>query len=330
MKFVSRHALWRIPALLIVVYGALLYLAHRPAPGKPVMAPAAIDVRQLRAHVEKLAGEIGEHNVFKPAALRRAEEYITEVWRGQGYAVVRRPYKVGRIECANLEVARPGNSEIILIGAHYDSVTGSPGANDNGSGVAALLELSRIFAAENPARTLRFVAFVNEEPPFFQTERQGSRVYAKAARQRGDDIRTMISLETLGYFSDARGSQQFPSPLFKLFFPSRGMFIGFISNFGSRSVMQRAAAAFQAHTDFPVECASIPFGRAGADLSDHAEFWRVGYKALMVTDTAPFRYPYYHEATDTPDKVNYQALSRITTGLAGVVKSVAGNSVPKF
>jgi hypothetical protein len=326
MKFASRHALWRIPVLLIVLLGAFLYLSHRPAPDNRVMAPPAIDADRLRAHIEMLAGKIGEHNVFKPAALRRAEEYITRVWREQGYAVVRQPYQVGTVDCANLEITRPGGSEILLIGAHYDSVIGSPGANDNGSGVAALLELSRICASNAPVRTLRFVAFVNEEPPFFQTERQGSRVYAKAARQRGDDIRTMISLETMGYFSDTRGSQSFPSPLFKLFYPGQGRFITFICDFGSRSVMQRAAAAFQAYTDFPIECCAIPFGSAGADLSDHAEFWRAGYRALMVTDTAMLRYPYYHTNEDTSDKVNYNALARITTGLAGVVKTLSGTN----
>ena len=288
------------------------------------MTPPAIDADRLRTHIEMLAGKIGERNLLKLAALRRAEEYITRFWRDQGYAVVRQPYKVGTVECSNLEVTRPGGSEIILIGAHYDSVIGSPGANDNGSGVAALLELARIFSADTPKQTLRFVAFVNEEPPFFQTEKQGSRVYAKAARQRGDDIRTMISLETMGYFSDARGSQRFPSPLFKLFYPNQGRFITFICNFGSRSVMHRAAAAFQAHTDFPVECCAIPFGGAGADLSDHAEFWRVGYRALMATDTAMLRYPYYHTNEDTPDKVNYRALARVTAGLAGVVKTLSG------
>jgi hypothetical protein len=323
MKIASRHAWWRISALLVVLYGALLYLTHSPAPGKPIMKPPAMEEDRLRAHVEMLAGEIGEHNVFKPAALHQAEEYIAHVWRDQGYSVVRQPYDIGKVECANLEVTRPGGPQIILIGAHYDSVKGSPGANDNGSGVAAMLELSRIFAAENPARTLRFVAFVNEEPPFFQTKREGSRVYAEAARQRGDDIRAMISLETMGWFSEAGGSQHYPSPLFKLFYPTRGTFIGFISDFGSRLMMQQAAAAFQAHASFPVECCAIPFGRAGADLSDHAEFWRVGYPALMVTDTAMFRYPFYHTKEDTPDKVNYRALAQITTGMAGVVKTLS-------
>jgi Zn-dependent M28 family amino/carboxypeptidase len=304
----------------------MLYLSHRPRPDRKVMTPPAIDADRLRAHVEMLAGEIGEHNVLIPAALRRAEEYIIRVWRDQGYAVVRQTYRVNAVECANLEVTRPGGSEIILIGAHYDSVSGSPGANDNGSGVAALLELSRIFSAQTPAKTLRFVAFVNEEPPYFHAEQQGSRVYAKAARLRGDDIGTMISLETMGYFSDSPDSQEFPSPLLKLFYPGEGRFITLISDFGSRLVMQRSAAAFQAHTDFPIECFAIPFGGMGADLSDHAEFWRVGYRALMVTDTAMFRYPHYHTKQDTPDKVNYRALARITAGLAGVVKTLSGTN----
>jgi Zn-dependent M28 family amino/carboxypeptidase len=232
---------------------------------------------------------------------------------------------VDAIDCLNLEVTRRGKAkpdEIILVGAHYDSVEGSSGANDNGSGVAALLELSRAFVALTPDRTVRFVAFVNEEPPYFQTEQMGSRVYAKAARQRGDDIRVMISLETMGYFSDQPGSQQYPS-FFRWFYPDRGNFIGFISNLGSRSVMRRAVAAFRAQTDFPVECCATFAKVPGVDWSDHGSFWHEGYRAFMVTDTAPYRYPHYHTEFDTPDKVDYESLAKVTAGLCGVVSALA-------
>jgi Zn-dependent M28 family amino/carboxypeptidase len=293
------------------------------------MTPPTIAPETLQAHVTMLAGTIGEHNVFKNGTLARAADYIEQMWSAQGYAVTRYPYnpsEIGHEEVCNLEVTRLGTTklnEIILVGAHYDSVDGSPGANDNASGVAAMLEISRVFAALTPRRTVRFVAFVNEEPPFFKTDKMGSHVYAKLAHQRGDDICAMIALETLGYYSDERGSQKYPSPLFKLLFPDCGNFIGFVSNLRSRSVMRRAVRAFRAHTDFPVECCAIPLGKAGADLSDHAQFWREGYPAFMVTDTAPYRYPHYHADTDTPDKVNYPALARVTQGLCGMVAALA-------
>jgi Iap family predicted aminopeptidase len=154
----------------------------------------------LQAHVQRLAGDIGERNVFHSAALNDAASYIESEWSRQGYAVSQLMYEVSGVRCANLEVVRDGKArrrEILLIGAHYDSVVGSPGANDNGSGVAALLEISRRFVAIEPAMTVRFVAFVNEEPPFFMSKQQGSMVYAKSARHRSDDIRLMASLETI-------------------------------------------------------------------------------------------------------------------------------------
>ncbi len=183
---------------------------------------------RLRAHVETLAGAIGERNVFRPEGLAAARDYIETTWRAQGYEVGAQEYEAGGVVCANLEVSRTGAGragEIIVVGAHYDSVRGCPGANDNGSGVAALLEIARRFAALTPALTVRFVAFVNEEPPFFMTRRQGSAVYAKAARARGDDIRLMVSLETLGYYSDAPGSQRYP-PLFRLLLSRPRQFSG--------------------------------------------------------------------------------------------------------
>jgi len=280
---------------------------------------------KLRAHVQMLAREIGVRDVFRRQALRRAAEYIEQTWREQGYEVVHQSYETNRVECANLEVTRRGTTrpgEIILVGAHYDTVDESPGANDNGSGVAAMLELSRALARDSLSRTVRFVAFVNEEPPFFDTKQMGSRVYAEMARQRGDDIRAMISLETIGYYTDRPGSQHYP-PFFRWFYPDRGNFIAFVSDLRSRPLLHRAVAGFRAHTDIPAECCSTFRQVPGVNWSDHGSFWREGYRAFMVTDTAPYRYPHYHTEFDTPDKVNYPALARVTAGLCGVVSLLA-------
>src|SRR5450759_4578404 len=213
---------------------------------------------RLQMHVDRLAGEIGERNVFAPEALQRSAVYIENEWEAMGYDVERLEYDVSGIRCANLVTTRKGrarHSEILLLGAHYDSVIGSPGANDNASGVAALLEIARMFYAIEPVLTVRFVAFVNEEPPFFWTHQQGSKVYAEAARRRGDDIRLMASLETIGCYSHQPGSQSYP-PLFRLFYPNRGNFVGIVSDFGSRPEMQRLAEAFRAHSDFPLQTIS--------------------------------------------------------------------------
>ena len=287
---------------------------------------AEIGTEKLKAHVVKLASEIGERNVFKPDALRRAANYLRAVWVEQGYRVNDHSYRMRTLgEWANLEVTIPGAErpeEIVVIGAHYDSVLGSPGANDNGSGVAALLELSRVLAGIKPKRTLRFVAFVNEEPPFFKTASMGSRVYAAEARRKNEIIVAMLSLETIGYFSDRPGSQYYP-PFFRWFYPDRGNFIGFVANIGSRALMKEAVAAFRAAAEFPVEHVATFGWIPGVDWSDHGSFWDQGYPALMVTDTALYRYPHYHSAADTPDKLDYARLKRVTEGLKGVVVSLA-------
>lgn len=280
---------------------------------------------RLRAHVTTLAGEIGERNVFNPGSLDRAAEYIAAQWSEQGYEVARQEYRVQGQRCANLEAMVHGvkhPEQIVLVGAHYDSVDGCPGANDNASGVAALLELSRHFAGQKTERTLKFVAFVNEEPPFFTTREQGSVVYAQAARARGDDIRAMISLETMGYYSDARGSQKYP-PILGWFYPDVGNFIAFVSNFRSRPLLHRAVRAFRANSRFPLECASTFEGLEGVAWSDHGSFWAEGYRAFMVTDTALFRYLHYHEPTDTAERLHYDKLARVVDGLAHVVADLA-------
>src|SRR5262245_8122545 len=213
---------------------------------------------QLRAHVAVLAGDIGERHLLRPQALVAAADYIEATWRAQGYVPEREAFAVNGIDCANLMITRRGRiDDLLLIGAHYDTVRGSPGADDNASGVAGLLELSRAFINFAPDLTVRFVAFTNEEPPFFFTGQQGSVVHARAARARGDRIALMISLEMLGYYDDRPGSQSYP-PLFRWLYPDRGDYLGFVSDLRSRHLMQRAAAAFRTASKLPLEtCATL-------------------------------------------------------------------------
>ncbi|MDO9371502.1 MAG: M20/M25/M40 family metallo-hydrolase [Gammaproteobacteria bacterium] len=276
-----------------------------------------ITAARLTAHVRELSDVIGERNVFRPQALHAAAAYITQEWQQQGYTVNPQTYSVSGVACSNLEVTRHGSvkpDEIILIGAHYDTVAGSPGADDNASGVAALLEISRLFAALTPERTVRFVAFVNEESPFFFWNTMGSLVYARAARRRGDDIQLMIALEMLGYYSTTEGSQSYP-PLLKYFYPGKGDFIAFVSDLRSRSLLRLFTSLFRAHSDFPAQQLATSFLVPGVALSDHFSFWRQGYRALMITDTAFHRNPFYHTAGDTADKINYAAFTRVTQGI---------------
>jgi Zn-dependent M28 family amino/carboxypeptidase len=289
------------------------------------MTPVTVADR-LQTSVQMLAGTIGERHVWQPDALRAAEAFVVGEWRSQGYTVTRHPYSVGGAWWSNVEVERTGRrwpEEIVLLGAHYDSVIGSPGADDNASGVAALLDVSRRFAGIEPERTVRFVAFVNEEPPLFLTEAMGSRVYAAMARRRGDRIALMICLESVGYYRDDPGSQRYP-PLLGLCYPPRGGFVACVSNLRSRRALGRLVARFRAHCDFPIEYLSAPALVPGIGWSDHASFWREGYRAVMVTDTAFYRYPWYHTSADLPDRLDYGAMARVVDGLAASTADLAG------
>jgi hypothetical protein len=279
----------------------------------------------LERHVRVLAETIGERNVYHPRALADAADYIEHQCHAFGYEVIRQSYDVEGIRCSNLEMTCPGTrhpDHILLIGAHYDSVIGSPGANDNGSGVAVMLEMARRFANAEIDRCIRFVAFVNEEPPFYSRGQMGSMHYAKAARKRGDDIQLMMSLETVGYYSERRGSQHYP-PLFRHFYPDRGNFIAFVSNLRSRQMLRRFATAFREHSQFPAEHVATVSWLPGIGWSDHLSFWRCGYPALMVTDTAFYRYPHYHSPRDTADELNYVAMAAVTEGLNRALVNLA-------
>ncbi|OGQ99334.1 MAG: hypothetical protein A2521_14840 [Deltaproteobacteria bacterium RIFOXYD12_FULL_57_12] len=280
----------------------------------------------LQRHVRCLAEEIGERNMGRYKQLQAAAAMIKANWQGQGYQVRQQVYTVRGQQVANLEIEIAGISapeEIVLVGAHYDSVVGSPGANDNGTGVAVLLELSRLLAGVRPARTVRFVAFVNEEPPFFLGPAMGSMVYAEAARQQGLRIVAMLSLETMGYYANTPGSQHYPFP-FGLFYPDTANFIAFVANLGSWRLGREAVTLFRAHSSMPAEWTAAPSLLPGIGWSDHWSFWRMGWPAIMITDTALYRDPHYHTATDTWARLDYERLARVTMGLAPVIAGLAG------
>ncbi len=297
---------------------------------------------ELHSHVQTLAGQIGERNVSRHDRLVMAADYIRTMLSSAGYEVRRQPYEVGGKICENVEAEVRGSrrlDEIMVIGAHYDSVQGSPGANDNASGVAAVLALARAFAKTAPAHTLRFVSFTNEEPPLFQTTHMGSRVYAKRSRERGEKIvlmlsletigyysdepgSTMLSLETIGYYSDEPGSQHFLFPL-NLIYPSTGNFIAFVSNVENGFLVRQLVGSFREQAQFPSEGGALWGLIPGVGWSDHWAFWKEGFPAVMVTDTALFRYPAYHSSADRPEFVQYERMARVVSGLQAVIAEMA-------
>jgi Zn-dependent M28 family amino/carboxypeptidase len=282
---------------------------------------------ELHRHVSALAADIGERNIWRFVSLQRALEYIEARVRDYGYSPTRQTYEVSRLPLSNVEVERAGtdsDAETIVVGAHYDTVGGCPGANDNATGIAAMLELARRFADRPQPRRIRFVSFVNEEPPFFQTPQMGSLVHARAARARGERVAGMFSLETMGYYSTERGSQQYPAEEMRGLYPDVGDFIGFVANEDSRELLETAARAFTARARVPLQAAAMPVGVAGTGWSDHWSYWQAGYPAMMVTDTAPWRYPWYHTPNDTIDKIDFDRFADVVDGLEAVIEALAG------
>ena len=312
---------WLVVALIAVAIAALFwYMVGIPGRSwSSSLPPLSDDDRalqeRLKGHISEIASS--ERNVWKLDRLEAAALHIEASLAGAGYQVRSEEYESGGTAVRNVLVELKGTSradEIVVVGAHYDSVHGAPGANDNGSGVAAVIELARALRQWMPTHTWRFVLFVNEEPPFFRSGEMGSQVHARGARARNERIVAMFSLETIGYYSQQPGSQHYPFPL-GLFYPHRGDFLAFVANLGSRALLQQTISAFREEAAFPSEGIAAPAFIPGVDWSDQRSFWEQGYRALMITDTALYRYPYYHTAQDTPDKVDHERLARVTRAL---------------
>jgi hypothetical protein len=311
----------------MLAWNALLRMpgaSHR-GPLPPLTAQQSELAAELRTHVETLASSIGRRSTFHPKQLAESALYLKTQLASYGYEARDHSFPSRGSPAPNLEATLNGTthpSEIIVIGAHYDSYQGTPGADDNASGCAAVLALAKRFANSPRPRTIRFVLFPNEEPPLFQTPEMGSLIYAKACRAANDNIIAMLSLETIGYYRDEPGTQRYP-PLIGSLFPSEGNFIAFVSDISSRALLKRVVATFRQHAAFPSEGAALPNGVPGVGWSDHWAFWQAGYRAIMVTDTAPFRNPHYHRPTDTPDTLDYERAARVIDGLDHVIRSLA-------
>ncbi|PYP40295.1 MAG: aminopeptidase [Gemmatimonadetes bacterium] len=316
-----------LPLLFLIIW---LFTVRMPGPAfsgpLPALTPNQDRLRTgLETHVRVLAHDIGVRSDETYANVQRAAAYIERTLRGLGYEVVSQEFSADNREYRNLEATLRGTSrpqEVVVLGAHYDTAEQAPGADDNASGVAGVLELAQVFAQERQSRTVRFVFFPTEEPPSFPTADMGSRHYATAARERNDQIVAMLSIESIGYYDTEKGSQRYPFPL-NLAYPDVGDFIGFVSNLRSRSLLHRAIAAFRAHATLPTQGAAAPSWVPGVWWSDHWSFWREGYHAIMITDTAPYRNPFYHTPQDTPDRLDYDRMARVVHGLTHVVRAIA-------
>jgi hypothetical protein len=316
--------------LLCAGLGAYYYMLGVPGTTHQGSLPAlTADERalaaRLKTHIAAIAAR--EHNIDNYDELEKAARYIERTLAAAGYKPSPQEFTARGKKVRNVEVtidAATPDAETIVVGAHYDSAIGTPGANDNATGTAAVLELARLMSdlKGKAARRIRLVLFVNEELPYFGTEEMGSLQYAKTLAERNERVTAMYSLETLGYYSDAAGSQKYPAP-FGLVFSDRGDFISFVGMLGSRSLLQDAMRSFRSHTQFPTIGGVSPGFIPGISWSDHWAFAQQGFQAVMITDTALFRYPHYHKPTDTPDKIDNERLARVVKGIERVVRDQA-------
>ncbi len=340
----TRMAFVRIAALLLFVGGVAGWLVvdgismpEESYRGElPVLSEEQREVSaNLSSYVDDLC-QFGGRNYQNPEGLQGAAGFINSNFQKSGYmpAYEKVAAPSGDLEnfaFYNIVAEKRGfkrPDEIIVIGAHYDSAAdvGGCGADDNASGVAGVLELARLLAGVQLDRTVRFVAFVNEEPPFFRTQYMGSAVHANNSRTNGENIVGMFSLEMIGYYDQGEGSQKYPYPLDTIlprFYPTRGDFIAFVGDLSSKKLLRSSIGAFRKNSMFPSEGISLPSWVTGVDWSDHRSFWEVGYPAVMVTDTSLYRNHRYHTPLDTPESLDYEKMARVVVGLEAMVKELS-------
>ncbi|MBN1206698.1 MAG: M28 family peptidase [Myxococcaceae bacterium] len=302
-------------AALLLLAGAVGWWL-RPLPAPPSCEPGPVDPERLKAHVRALSETFHPRDFRHPENLERVAAYISEHLARAGGRVESQPYRVGGTRYRNV-IAHfgPETAERVVIGAHYDTAGPFPGADDNASGVAGLLELATLLGQQPPPMRVELVAFTLEEPPYFRSEHMGSRVHAKSLREAGVKVRAMLSLETIGFFTDAPESQHYPLDALRWRYPTTGHFIAVAGRLGDEGLVRQVATAMRGGSTLPVEFLNAPADIEGIDFSDHASYWAEGYRAALVTDTAFFRNPRYHEATDTWDTLDYGRMAQVVQGV---------------
>ena len=271
--------------------------------------------QNLRNHVEALSVKIGERHLWKERSLSEAADYIESAFRASGYAVKRQTYTCYGKEVSNLIAeGEGGKGKVVVIGAHYDTVPGTPGADDNASAVAGMLELARLLRPHINKRQFIFAAFVNEEPPCFGSENMGSMVYARHLKERQVPVDVMISLEMIGCFSK-EPIQKYPFPGMGFFYPKECSFIGVAGNFSSSRYVSLIKKGIKRHSSMDARSLTGPESLGGINLSDNYSFWHYGYRAVMVTDTAFYRNKNYHQETDTIETLDFESMTEVVRGL---------------
>ena len=302
-----------LPALLL---GAGCMLIAQPTFQRNSPSAVRVDPARLHGHVRFLSVDCLPRDHLHPEVLEKAAAYIEQQLAAAGAETGRQILDIDGHRYSNVTaVFGRGLGRKLVIGAHYDAVVGTPGADDNASAVAGLVELASLIGAAPPEREIEFVAYTHEEPPHFGTETMGSHVHAAALAKSGEQVAGVIVLEMIGYFNDARGSQSYPIPLLHLFYPSRGNFIAVVGRLDQRRFTKQIKVGMKGATPLPVYSINAPKSLPGIDFSDHRNYWLHDFPAVMVTDTAFYRNHEYHQPGDTHDRLDYDRMAQVVVGV---------------
>ena len=312
-----------IAALIVLVVVVVCFWLTQPLLlGITSKPQPSVDSSILKAHVQKLSVDLSPRDERHRENLDRTADYINGELKSFGATVSEQPFRVeGRSFRNVIATFGPETAERVVVGAHYDVAGPYPGADDNASGVAGLIELGRLLSKQELKTRVELVAFTLEEPPFFRTTGMGSAVHAQSLKKGGVKVRVMFSLEMIGYFSDTPDSQEFPAAILRLFYPSRGNFIAVVGRTGEGLLVRRVKRTMREASSLPVYSISAPSFIPGIDFSDQMNYWDAGYDGVMITDTAFYRNRNYHTENDTVEKLDYTKMAMVVQGVfASVVK----------
>jgi Zn-dependent M28 family amino/carboxypeptidase len=315
-----RLAAARIVLILVALFAIFILLVVNPTRKKKTAIPFSASAARLRSHVEMLANTFRPRDYRHLDNLEKSATYIRNVFTATGARVEDQVYSATGSTYRNVVASfGPESDERIIVGAHYDAVSDTPGADDNASGVAGLLELAGLLKDAKLNTRVDLVAYSTEEPPFFGSDQMGSMVHARSLRSTGAKVRAMMALEMIGYYSDEPGSQSFPFPAMKKLYPDRGNFIVVAGRISDELLTRRIKRAMTSENGVDVYSVNAPAGVAGVSLSDNSSYWNQGYPAVMITDSAFFRNHHYHQASDTPDTLDYERMAKVVAQVAAAV-----------
>src|SRR5262245_14789896 len=319
-KFPLKTMFYLLAAAVLLIVALCLYVTQPLLGGANIPAPISVDPTNLETHVRTLSQSFVPRDESHPENLDRCVAYIRQEFERANDRVSEQPYTVAGKTYRNV-IAHfgPETKERVVVGAHYDTAGPLPGADDNASGVAGLLELARLLGNRQLPMRVELVAYTLEEPPFFRSEQMGSAMHAKALKREGAVVRVMFSLEMIGYFSDARDSQHFPYSAFSLYYPTEGNFVSVVGKIDDGMLVRRIKKAMTEATSLPVYSINAPRLILGVDLSDHLSYWRAGYPAVMITDTAFYRNANYHTLDDTAERLDYRRMGQAVEGVYAAV-----------